>query len=82
MVFMFKINNIVGGRTGKGKNPFDYVLMHNGQKMSGYAVCYDSPRLSSQAVCKDIAERMVELVESAVKVLKGNGKNNGYREKS
>ncbi len=31
-IYIHKIINIVGNRTGKGKNPFDYVLTHNGEK--------------------------------------------------
>lgn len=66
-IYVHKIRNIVGDRTGKGKNPFEYVLAHNGEKLSDYVVCYDSPRLSSDTVCKDIAEHMEELVENAVR---------------
>lgn len=68
-IYIHKIRNVVGDRTGKGNNPFENVLTHMGGKLSGYVTCYDSPRLSSDAVCKDIAEHMDSLVESALKVI-------------
>lgn len=66
-IYVHKIRNIVGDRTGKGKNPFEEVLTDKGEKLSDYVVCYDSPRLSSEGVCEDIAEKLGELVERAVK---------------
>lgn len=66
-IYVHKIRNVVGDRTGVGKNPFEYVLMDNGEKLSDYVVCYDSPRLSGEGVCEDIAEHMEELVENAVR---------------
>ena len=66
-IYIYKIRNIVGDRTGKGKNPFDFVLTHNSEKLSDYVLCYDSLRLSSQSVCEDIAEHMEELIENAMK---------------
>ncbi len=66
-IYIHKIRNIVGDRTGKGKNPFEFALTHKGEKLSDYVVCYDSPRLSSEAVCDDIAGRLEELVENAMK---------------
>ena len=66
-IYVHKIRNVVGDRTGKGKNPFESVLTRGGEKLSDYVTCYDSPRLSSDAVCEDIAEHMGELVESAVR---------------
>ena len=65
-IYIHKIRNLVGDRTGKGKNPFDCVLTHNGEKLSDYVVCYDSPRMSSQAVCEDIAAKLDGLIESAL----------------
>ena len=65
-IYVNKITDRVGYQTGKGKNPFEYVLTRTGEKLSDYVVCYDSPRLGSQSVCKDIAEKLEELVESAV----------------
>lgn len=66
-IYVHKIRNVVGDRTGKGNNPFDNVLTHTGEKLSAYVTCYDSPRLSSEAVCEDIAEHMKALVENAVR---------------
>lgn len=66
-IFVHQINNRVGDRTGKGKNPFEYVLAHNGKPLSDSVGCYDSPRMSSQAVCDDIGEKLDGLIESAVK---------------
>lgn len=66
-IYIHKLRNVVGDRTGKGNNPFDNVLTHTGEKLSGYVTCYDSPRLSSDAVCKDIEEHMGELMVSAVR---------------
>ena len=66
-IYVHKIRNIVGDRTGKGKNPFEEVLTDKGEKLSDYVVCYDSPRLSSEGVCEDIAEKLGELVGRAVK---------------
>ena len=66
-IYVHQIKNRVGDRTGKGKNPFDYVLAHNGKPLSDSVVCYDSPRLSSQAVCDDIAEKLDGLIVSAVR---------------
>lgn len=66
-IYVHKIRNVVGDRTGMGKNPFEYVLMDNGEKLSDYVVCYDSPRLSSEGVCEDIAEHIEELVKNAMR---------------
>lgn len=66
-IYIHKLRNVVGDRTGKGNNPFDNVLTHTGEKLSDHVTCYDSPRLSSDAVCKDIAEQIEALVESAVR---------------
>ena len=66
-IYVHQIKNRVGDRTGKGKNPFEYVLAHNGEKLSAYVDSYDSLRLSSQAVCDDIAEKLDGLIESAEK---------------
>lgn len=66
-IYVNKITDRVGYQTGKGKDPFEYVFTRDGEKLSDHVVCYDSPRLSSQAVCMDIAERLGEMVESAVK---------------
>ena len=66
-IYVNKITDRVGYQTGKGKNPFECIFTHDGVKLSDYVICYDSPRLSSQAVCEDIAEKLEELVESAVR---------------
>lgn len=66
-IYVHKIRNVVGDRTGKGKNPFECVLTRDGEKLSDYVVCYDSPRLSSEGVCEDVAERMEALVDNAVR---------------
>ena len=66
-IYVNKITDRVGYQTGKGKNPFEFVFMHTGEKLSDHVVCYDSPSLGSQSVCKDIAEKLDELVEKAMK---------------
>ncbi len=66
-IYVHKIRNIVGDRTGKGKNPFEFVLTRSGEKLSDYVVCYDTPRLSSDGVCEDIAGKLEELVAGAMK---------------
>lgn len=66
-IYVHKIRNIVGDRTGKGKNPFEEVLTGSGEKLSEYVVCYDSRRLSSEGVCEDIAGKLEELVAGAMK---------------
>ena len=66
-IYVNKITDRVGYQTGKGKNPFENVFTRTGEKLYDHVVCYDSPRLGSQSVCVDIAAKLEELVENAVR---------------
>ena len=66
-IYVYKMTDRLGYQTGKGRNPFDFVLTQDGKPLSDSVVCYDSPHLSSQTVCDDIGEKLDGLIESAVR---------------
>lgn len=65
-IFGVYIHNLKDPRTGtcrKGANPFDNVLLKNGQKLSSLVPCYDP---NSWGAYNDIAKNLENWVEKAI----------------
>lgn len=66
-IFSVYIHNLKDPRTGtcrKGANPFDNVLLKNGQKLSSLVQCYDP---NSWDAYNDIAKNLENWVDFAIK---------------
>lgn len=66
-IFGVYIHNLKDPRTGtcrKGANPFDNVLLKNGQKLSSLVPCYDP---NSWNAYNDIAKNLENWVDFAIK---------------
>lgn len=66
-IFGVYIHNLKDPRTGtcrKGANPFDNVLLKNGQKLSSLVQCYDP---NSWDAYNDIAKNLENWVDFAIK---------------
>lgn len=66
-IFGVYIHNLKDPRTGtcrKGANPFDNVLLKNGQKLSSLVPCYDP---NSWDAYNDIAKNLENWVDFAIK---------------
>ena len=66
-IFGVYIHNLKDSRTGtcrKGANPFDNVLLKNGQKLSSLVPCYDP---NSWDAYNDIAKNLENWVDFAIK---------------
>ena len=66
-LFGIYIHNLKDPRTGtcrKGANPFDNVLLKNGQKLSSLVPCYDP---NSRDAYNDIAKNLENWVDFAIK---------------
>ena len=66
-LFGIYIHNLKDPRAGtcrKGANPFDNVLLKNGQKLSSLVPCYDP---NSWDAYNDIAKNLENWVDSAIK---------------
>lgn len=67
-LFGIYIHNLKDPRTGicrKGANPFDNVLLRNGQRLSSLVSCYDP---NSWDAYNDIAKNLENWVEEAISI--------------
>jgi len=54
-----------GEKSRKGRNPFDYVSLDNGKKLSEIVKVYDPPYTDSKAVYNFIADNIEDWIEQA-----------------
>jgi len=70
-VYIHKLKNSDGEQDDKGYNPFDYVY-HGDKKLSSIVKTFNSIYSTSTYVYDDIKEKLVGLIEEAIKIRQNN----------
>ena len=62
-IYIHNLKDIQGSTSTKGLNPFDNILLKNGEKLSKHVVCYNPPLTNAY---KYIAENLENWIETAI----------------
>jgi len=66
-IYVHNLKDSSGKQSAKGKNPFDYLKLPDGMKLSKFVQTYDPPYSSSTDVYGYISENLSKWIESAIK---------------